>query len=551
MPPYSSTARRDHLLDRLLVGDVHGATASARRRPYARHDLVGDLLRALGVQVADDDVGAARGEQPAAARPIPLAPPVTTATRPAELAARRGLRELVALERPVLDRERLALAQRAEAAERVGRVLDRDRAVVEVAAKRARPASPPRGDDPDAGHEHDARAGRIDRELPCLVVEVPLVVRRDTSAQYVLDAVAEARRAARPRPAFRVEVDDERLVLGADQVVRAGRADLAHLGRPHRRGERDRLGASVDLEDDAVCVGEQGAAERGKGSRRRAAAVSFPQLRDLSAAEAEAALGGSFDGLGGTGDELERRVVALLAVAPQVTSPCRSSSTARAPGVLLEQLGDPPGHVEPRPLVVEPDRLVAERLLGERRPSGVDVSAMTASGWVWSTWSARDERVQQRLDRGPRLIGPERAAEQVVDHRRVVHRVALAERQELVEAEPGEAGGGDRREVRARALHPEDACLAAGVVDDRLLGGGVAPALVRERAIGAEQVRAVDERRRAMPSPSGGVRPSGLRGRDALEDAGRCSRAHRERLRRRARRTARAPRPTPPSRRGS
>ena len=56
-----------------------------------------------------------------------------------ELAARRRLRELVALERPVLDREGLGLAERLEAAERVGRVLDRDRAVVEV-AREARPA---------------------------------------------------------------------------------------------------------------------------------------------------------------------------------------------------------------------------------------------------------------------------------------------------------------------------------------------------------------------------------------------------------------------------
>ena len=35
---------------------------------------------------------------------------------------------------------------------------------------------------------------------------------------------------------------------------------------------------------------------------------------------------------------------------------------------------------------------------------------MTASGCVWSTCARRDERVQQRLDRRPRLVGREAAA---------------------------------------------------------------------------------------------------------------------------------------------
>ena len=41
------------------------------------------------------------------ARPIPPAAPVTSATLPCELAGRRRQRELVQLERPVLDREAL------------------------------------------------------------------------------------------------------------------------------------------------------------------------------------------------------------------------------------------------------------------------------------------------------------------------------------------------------------------------------------------------------------------------------------------------------------
>src|SRR5439155_15715816 len=70
-----------------------------------------------------------------------------------------------------------------------------------------------------------------------------------------------------------IECDDERLVLGVDQMVGAGRADLAYLGCPRRGGERDRLRASVDLEHDAVRVGEEGAAERGKGSNQEGVGV--------------------------------------------------------------------------------------------------------------------------------------------------------------------------------------------------------------------------------------------------------------------------------------
>ena len=82
MPPYSSTARRRHLGDGVLVVTSTG-TASARRGAVRGDELVGDLLRAVDVEVGDDDVRAARGEQARGARPIPLAPPVISATRPA------------------------------------------------------------------------------------------------------------------------------------------------------------------------------------------------------------------------------------------------------------------------------------------------------------------------------------------------------------------------------------------------------------------------------------------------------------------------------------
>src|SRR5262249_8237944 len=53
------------------------------------------------------------------------------------------------------------------------------------------------------------------------------------------------------------------------------------------------------------------------------------------------------------------------------------------------------------------------------------------------------------------------------------------------------SGGGDGGQVRARALHPEDAHLAPDVVCRRLLRGRVPAPLIRECTIRAEQIRAV------------------------------------------------------------
>ena len=132
MPPYSSTARR--VISATASSLVTSTkTARARRRPYAAVSSSATSSAPSTLTIGDDDVRAARSEQ-ARGRAADAARAAGDQRDAAgELAARRGLRELVALERPVLDRERLALAERPEAAERVGGVLDGDRTVVEVA----------------------------------------------------------------------------------------------------------------------------------------------------------------------------------------------------------------------------------------------------------------------------------------------------------------------------------------------------------------------------------------------------------------------------------
>ena len=120
-----------HLAHGGLVGDV-GLDWQSAALPVELDDLRGDRLGAFGVDVRHDDVRAELRELARRRAPDPAGPAGDHGDAPRELASRWSLRELVALERPVLDREGLGLAEGAEAAEGVRRVLHRDRPVVQV-----------------------------------------------------------------------------------------------------------------------------------------------------------------------------------------------------------------------------------------------------------------------------------------------------------------------------------------------------------------------------------------------------------------------------------
>src|SRR5204863_5267988 len=92
--------------------------------------------------------------------------------------------------------------------------------------------------------------------------------------------------------------------------------------------------------------------------------------------------------------------------------------------------------------------------------------------------------------------------------------IPCAQRKQLVEPQARKARDGDRREIGARSLDPEDARLAPGVVEQRLLRRRVAAALVCERAVGAEQVRSVDEALEGPEAGSCALVPAILRRRD-------------------------------------
>ena len=372
-------------------------------------------------------------------------------------------------------------------------------------------------DDPDAGHDHDARSGRVDRERAALGVEVALVVaavplgeRGDSLAEGALQLVRSV--------AGGVEVGHERLVLRVDEVIGAGSADLAHLCDAGGGGERDRFGAPVDLQDDAVGVGQQRAAKGGQGRLQELGCSPVAELLELAAAEPERAPRCFLDRSRGARDEFDRVPVALLGRLAPRDEPVSFQEHRARRWIRVEEVGDPPRHVEPRTLIVEPHGLGPEGRLGELEPAGRRREGDDRVGVRMVDVLRRHERVQQGLDRGARLVGAERAMAEVVDHGRVAHLLTRAQRQNLVQPEGREARGRDRRQIGTGALDPQDARLPAGVVDDDALGGGVAAALVRHRAVLAEQVRAQNELAQGVEPGRRLVAPAIDRRRDASQD---------------------------------
>src|SRR5262249_47856230 len=179
------------LSDRFLVGDVD-ANCECSSDAACGHDFGGDILGARLVQVSDHDVSAPSGEQTGARASDSACAAGDDSYAAGEFAPRRGLGELVPLERPVLDGERLALAQRSEATQRVGGILDGDRAVVKIARHPRTSRVRPGGDNADAWDQGDPRTGGIHRELPGLVVEIALVV-VPIPGRECADSIAEAR----------------------------------------------------------------------------------------------------------------------------------------------------------------------------------------------------------------------------------------------------------------------------------------------------------------------------------------------------------------------
>ena len=147
-------------------------------------------------------------------------------------------------------------------------------------------------------------------------------------------------------------------------------------------------------------------------------------------------------------------------VAPQQIRPWPPSTTPHGVGCAGDEVAQREAELEAGAPPGEPPDVVAVALLrrgARRRPRSA--SAITASGWRWSTWSTSRSACS-----GVSIDGaapPIAEAARVVAGRRCRPRACRASRQrferaEPVEVEQGEPGRGERAEVAARALHRED-----------------------------------------------------------------------------------------------
>ena len=243
---------------------------------------------------------------------------------------------------------------------------------------------------------------------------------------------------------------------------------------------------------------------RDRAADRRAAARAAaprarrrrPRGRRVAAAEARRVAGALVDERDRLVDHLDRaRGRPPRRVSPQTTRPCLASTTSLRSGFARAASPTCLDEREAGPDVRDPRGRVAEALAAPAaRRRRVPASTLMPSGCVWWTCGAGTNACSSVSIEAARHRGVELAAREVGDHVLVAHLVALDQRQHLVEPQAGEVLA--RPSSRGREPEPLTHItgdLAAGVVDRRALGRRVAAAEVRDRAVGAEQVRGEHE----------------------------------------------------------
>ena len=201
-------------------------------------------------------------------------------------------------------------------------------------------------------------------------------------------------------------------------------------------------------------------------------------------------------GRGGV-DDPEAVLLGLLAgVAPRGDAVAAEDAADRLRVGLLDR-GDVEAELEARTTPGHPDDLVAEDLLGQRlavggrrdRDAGVGVQVVDVRG------------VDQAVHRGVDRRGGAALAVQAVVERRdhlvlaLDPGVDLGQRAHPVQPQHGQAGLGQRAQVAAGALDPDQLDVLAGHrVDLGALGGGVAAGVVGVLGVAAQPVGSLDQR---------------------------------------------------------
>ena len=97
-------------------------------------------------------------------------------------------------------------------------------------------------------------------------------------------------------------------------------------------------------------------------------------------------------------------------------------------GPRIRELGDPLRKLESGPQVRDDGHIRAERLVHRRLRVGSVRERADRVGVDMVDMRRRQERMQERLDRGPRRLRVDEGAREVGDHLLVCHRLALAQR---------------------------------------------------------------------------------------------------------------------------
>jgi hypothetical protein len=294
----------------------------------------------------------------------------------------------------------------------------------------------------------------------------------------------------------RRQVDDQRAHLGAQEVVGAGRA---------QGGQARVLGGGQEVQDD-VGVGEVPdlGAVGGRDPadhRRQCGRLGTPLgLRQRLVARQRGPEGLGRAPLGEEPlrrpDDLEAVGLALLAGLAPGGDPVAAEDAADRLRVLLRDLGHVQPQLEARPPPRHPGHPVAEALAGQllavgrggQRDAGVGVQVVDVCG--------ADQPVHRGVDRRRGAAPPVQAVVEGGDHLVLAldARVDVDQRAEPVQAQHRETGLGQRAEVTARALHPQQLDgLAGHRVGLGALGGGVPAGVVGVARVRTEPVAPAEQ----------------------------------------------------------
>ena len=406
---------------------------------------------------------------------------------PRQLLLGRCQRQLVELERPVLDVEGVLRRERDVPTEGRRVADDVDRVVIDVAHDPGRPAIAADREHAEPGDKHDARQ-RIDQldARTAMGVDVRRVIALERG-ETALDRGHDAGRIVSA-----LEAHEARQALGVDGVVGRRRPDLGDRGRLDRRDELGHPGVVVEAEDLAAGPAEP-SAQPWRDVQRERTALGGWQDRHVRPAEGAAAPPALGNRLLGARDQLDRRLVGLAhGGAPRDRAVLGEHQRPRVgpPGDGLRHFARDP---EARTPVVERDDVLAidafERVgravVVRQRDDRVGVRVHHAP--------ALDEAVQQRLDRRPRPPGLLERARQVRHHLLIVHLLTLEQRADVVHAHAREVLALDRFQIGAASLHAQDVDRPVAVIALGRLDRRVASPPHDERGLGTDQAGGVDE----------------------------------------------------------